>query len=269
MRGVESRMAHLADRLRHRRSEFFDNVRARSERVAEPFRVRWYRFTDSVGVRWEELTGRYRARRERVAEPLRVRWYRFTDSVGVRWEGLTGRYRARRERVTEGLWVGWEGFLDSVGVRWERLADRSRARRERLPGDRAEQFRQSAARRASAILGASLCVVLMVTIAVLIRVRTAPPAPPNAASVKPSLPAVRGIDVPNVRGMPASDARAELEGAGLKFAGARAALGAPGQVLWTQPNIGRSVPPDTPVTIVIGVEAERLGSASPVALARA
>jgi beta-lactam-binding protein with PASTA domain len=40
-------------------------------------------------------------------------------------------------------------------------------------------------------------------------------------------------------------------------------VGLPGQVLWTEPNIGRSVPPDTPVTIVVGVEAERLGSATP------
>jgi hypothetical protein len=229
-------IAHLADRLRHRRSEFFDDVRARRERRGEPFRVRWYRFTDSVADRWGRRTDRYRTRRERRGEPFRGRWYRFTDSVAARWGRRTDRYRTRRER---------------------------------FPGYRAERFRQSVARRSSIVLGASLCVVLIIMITVLIRARVAPPAPPNAASVKPPLAAISGIDVPNVRGMPASEARAELERAGLKFAEPRAAFGPPGQVLWTQPNIGRSVPPDTSVTIVIGVEAERLGSASPVALAQA
>jgi beta-lactam-binding protein with PASTA domain len=87
-----------------------------------------------------------------------------------------------------------------------------------------------------------------------------PPAPPTAASVKASV-ALGGIVVPDVRGLPASDAREELERIGLEFAEPRAALGIPGQVLWTDPSIGRRVPADTPVTVVIGVEAERLGSA--------
>jgi beta-lactam-binding protein with PASTA domain len=57
--------------------------------------------------------------------------------------------------------------------------------------------------------------------------------------------------------MPASDARAQLERAGLKFARAEAAVGTPGQVLWTRPAIGSRVPSDTPVTIVVGVDAGR------------
>ena len=65
------------------------------------------------------------------------------------------------------------------------------------------------------------------------------------------------IDIPDVRGMPASDARAQLERAGLKLAGAEPAVGTPGQVLWTRPAIGRRVPSDTPVTIVVGVDAGR------------
>lgn len=225
-------MANLADRLAHRWGEFLDKRWARRGRRAERFRIRWYRFTDSAGVRWERLTDKLWVRPERRDEPFRVRWYRFTDSVGIRWERLTDRYRARRER---------------------------------LPGHRAERVRQGVAWRSSVLLGASLCVVLMVTMAVLLRAGTSPPVPPNAVSAKPSLAAARGIDIPDVRGMPASDARARLERAGLRFAGARAALGAPGHVLWTQPNVGRSVPSGTPVTIVIGVEAERIGSASPVA----
>jgi beta-lactam-binding protein with PASTA domain len=104
----------------------------------------------------------------------------------------------------------------------------------------------------------------MVTMTVVLlreQTETAPPAPPVAASAEPSV-AMGGVDVPDVRGMPASDARAELEHAGFEFAEPRATLGTPGLVLWTEPSIGRSVPPGTPVTIVIGVEAERLGSTS-------
>jgi len=78
--------------------------------------------------------------------------------------------------------------------------------------------------------------------------RSTPPEPRNAAT---------RIDIPDVRGMPASDARAQLERAGLKFARAEAAVGTPGQVLWTRPAIGSRVPSDTPVTIVVGVDAGR------------
>ena len=81
-----------------------------------------------------------------------------------------------------------------------------------------------------------------------IRERSTPPEPQIAAT---------RIDIPDVRGMPASDARAQLERAGLKFAGAEAAVGTPGQVLWTRPAIGGRVPSDTPVTIVVGVDAGR------------
>jgi len=204
---------------------------------------------------------RFRARRERLTDALWGGWDRSLDAVGARWERLTDKVRARRERLTDALWGGWDRSLDAVGARWERLTDKV-ARREWLPGKRAEPFRRSLGRRSSAILGTSLCVVVMVMMAVvLLRDQRAPPAPPKAPSVEPSV-AVGGVDVPDVRGMPASDARAELEHAGLEFAEPRAALGTPGLVLWTEPGVGRSVPTGTPVTIVIGVEAERLGSAS-------
>jgi hypothetical protein len=88
------------------------------------------------------------------------------------------------------------------------------------------------------------------------RARPTPSEPRNAAFVASSRAATR-IDIPDVRGMPASDARAQLERAGLKFVGAEAAVGTPGQVLWTRPAIGRQVPSDTPVTIVVGVDAGR------------
>ena len=117
-------------------------------------------------------------------------------------------------------------------------------------------------RRSTKILMPALCVVLVlwsVTLVILdIRGRPAPSEPRNAALVKSSRAADRGIEIPDVRGMPASDARAQLERAGLKFAGAQATVGKPGQVLWTLPAIGDWVPADTPVTIAVGVEAERI-----------
>lgn len=106
-----------------------------------------------------------------------------------------------------------------------------------------------------------LCVVLILLTATTgfvldIREGSTPPEPRNAAFVTSPRAATR-IDIPDVRGMPASDARARLERAGLKLAGAEAAVGTPGQVLWTRPAIGRRVPSDTPVTIVVGVDAGR------------
>ena len=108
-----------------------------------------------------------------------------------------------------------------------------------------------------------LCVVFVLSMATAFildsRERAAPPEPRNAAFVTSARAATR-IDIPDVRGMPASDARAQLERAGLKFARAEAAVGTPGQVLWTRPAIGRLVPTDTPVTIVVGVDAWRYGT---------
>jgi hypothetical protein len=263
---VDGWRADLADRLFQRWGEFVDSLSAWRERLAERFSVGRRRFADSVGDRWERLTDRF-------SDSVGDRWERltdrFADSVGVRWERLTDTYRDRRESLAEGFSVGWhrfsesvrvrrerltDRFADSLGVRWGRLIDRYRAWRQSLSGHLAE-------RRRSVALTASLCVVIIscsVTMVVLIHGRTALPASPNAASVKPSRAAATGIEIPDVRGMSASDARAQLERAGLKLAEARAAVGTPGQVLWTQPTIGRSVRADTPVTIVVGVEAARI-----------
>ena len=117
------------------------------------------------------------------------------------------------------------------------------------------------ARRSENTVFCVLCVVLISLTAIAgfildIRERSSPPEPRNAAFVASSRAATR-IHIPDVRGMPASDARAQLERAGLKFAGAEAAVGTPGQVLWTRPAIGRRIPSDTPVTIVVGVDAWR------------
>jgi hypothetical protein len=108
------------------------------------------------------------------------------------------------------------------------------------------------ARRSENTVFFVLCVVLILLMATVFIVDSREPStPPEARS------AVTRIDIPDVRGMPASDARAQLERAGLKFARAEAAVGTPGQVLWTRPAIGHRVPSDTPVTIVVGVDAGR------------
>lgn len=184
-----------------------------------------------------------------------------TDRLTDRWGEFSDRLSARRGRVGERFSVGWYRFTDPLDLRWKRLTDSHLAWRVRLSGRRTEPDHRGGPQRPPIMLVASLCVVLLswsVTMAVVIRGHTAPPAPQAAASVGPSRAAARGIDIPDVRGMPASDARTQLERAGLKFAGARAAVGMPGQVLWTQPTVGRPVPVDTPVTIVVGVEAERI-----------
>lgn len=49
-----------------------------------------------------------------------------------------------------------------------------------------------------------------------------------------------------------------LERSGLRFEWAIAAEGTPGRVLVTLPSIGRSVSSGTPVTLIVGVRAERL-----------
>ena len=203
---------------------------------------------------------RIRIRRERFTDALWGGWDRSLEAVGVRWERLAGTIGDRRERITEALWRGWDRSLGSVGARSRSFTDRFRSRREGGRVYRPERTGQRVGRRSWVIAGTILSVVVMATMAVvLLPDAVAPPVPPTSA--EPS-GAVAGVDVPDVRGMAASDARAELESAGLEFAEPRAALGTPGLVLWTEPNIGRSVPPGTRVRIVIGVEAERLGSTS-------
>jgi hypothetical protein len=203
-----------------------------------------------------------RIRRERLTDALWGGWDRSLDRVGARWGRLTDEVRARRERLTEALWGGWERSLDSVGARWGSFTDRFRSQGETGGVRRAERIGRSVGRRSSTIVGAILCVVVILAMAVvLLGDHLAPAAPPMAAPSEPSV-ALGRVDVPDVRGMPASDARAEIEQAGLEFAEPRAVLGTPGLVLWTEPIMGRRVPPGTPVTIVIGVEAERLAPTS-------
>jgi hypothetical protein len=82
---------------------------------------------------------------------------------------------------------------------------------------------------------------------------------PNAVSPPaPTRDVAPRTDVPDVRGMSAPKARAVLERSGLEFERVTAAEGAPGRVLGTVPSVGRPVAPGTSVTLIVGVEAERL-----------
>jgi beta-lactam-binding protein with PASTA domain len=109
---------------------------------------------------------------------------------------------------------------------------------------------------------ASILVLLMLTVAVTILPHIRAPDPTKARSIAPRLDAPLGVDVPDVRGMSVAEARAVLERAGLKFERATAAVGIPGQVLGTLPNIGRSVASGTQVTLIVGVQAQRMGTSN-------
>lgn len=84
------------------------------------------------------------------------------------------------------------------------------------------------------------------------------PDPSKTYPPAPDIDAAPGMGVPDVRGMSASQARAVLERSGLRFQRAIANEGPPGRVLGTLPSIGRSVSSGTPVTLIVGVEADRL-----------
>lgn len=106
---------------------------------------------------------------------------------------------------------------------------------------------------AMAILSVMVGVVAGIAIASLV-------GPPDTTDVDriPAIDPAPGIDVPDVRGMSAREARALLERAGLRFERSMPAKGTPGRVLRTRPSIGSSVSAGTSVTVIVGVDAERL-----------
>jgi hypothetical protein len=115
--------------------------------------------------------------------------------------------------------------------------------------------------RATTLAAASLLVLLAVAavaVGVAMGSLVGTPDPTKTYSPAPNIDAAPGMDVPDVRGMSALQARAVLERSGLRFEWAIAAEGTPGRVLGTLPSIGRSVSSGTPVTLIVGVGAERL-----------
>lgn len=66
-----------------------------------------------------------------------------------------------------------------------------------------------------------------------------------------------GAVVPDAEGLSAFDARRRLMAAGLSLAEVVPTPGIPGEVVRSVPAAGRHVPPGTPVTLYIGVEANR------------
>jgi hypothetical protein len=186
---------------------------------------------------WGAFTYRNWVRRRRLAE----RVLGPTDQVG---RGGTG---VRRYRFK--YWV------DDLR---ERLADWSWAREERRAGRSAGRSPRGSEPRAPTLAVASLFVVLTVAVGIGIRLVGGTSDPTKTYSPTPTIDAASGMDVPDVRGMSAPEARALLQRAGLRFERAVAAEGTPGRVLWTLPSIGRSVSSGTPVTLIVGVEAERL-----------
>ena len=182
-------------------------------------------------------------------------WGAFSHGYRVRKRRLAERFWARRTRLAEGYWIRRYRFRYRSGGLRERFVDWYWARWGRA---RRWAGRHGSAPRAT-LVAASLFVVLTVAVGVGIRALVATtPDPTETYPPAPIIGAAPALDVPDVRGMSALQARAELERSGLRFLRAIAAEGAPGRVLGTQPSTGRSVPPDTPVAVIVGVESERL-----------
>jgi beta-lactam-binding protein with PASTA domain len=114
--------------------------------------------------------------------------------------------------------------------------------------------------RAPTIAAAGLLTVLAALVGIGLGALGRTSVPNAESSPTPISETVPRLDVPDVRGMSAPLARAVLEGSGLRFERATAAEGTPGRVLGTRPSVGRPVAPGTAVTLIVGVEAERLVS---------
>jgi hypothetical protein len=108
------------------------------------------------------------------------------------------------------------------------------------------------------LAAASLFVVLTVVVGMSIRPSVGTPDLTKTYPPAPIIEAAPAMDVPDVRGMSALQAQAVLENSGLRFERGIPAEGTPGQVLGTLPSIGRSIESGTPVTLIVGVEADRL-----------
>lgn len=214
---------------------------------------RWYRLTDRwverrerVARRWYRLTDRAASRAERS----RFRWYRFTDRwtdrrdrITRRWYRFTDRGTSRAERVR----LGWYRFTD----RWDdRIADRRDADRRSIFGF-----------GAITILAVATGVAALAILAAVVLAND-PERAVNAGRDAAPVPSI-GISVPDVRGDTASDARRALIDAGLTLEGVEAAVGAPGRVIDISPAVGRLVEPETPVILIIGVEADRASAMRP------
>jgi beta-lactam-binding protein with PASTA domain len=112
--------------------------------------------------------------------------------------------------------------------------------------------------RAPTLAAASLLTVLAAAVGIGLGALGGTPDPNAVSSPAPTIEVAPRTEVPDVRGMSAPQARALLERLGLRFARATAAEGTPGRVLGTLPSVGRSVASGTAVTLIVGVEAERL-----------
>ena len=178
----------------------------------------------------------------------------FTYGTRVRRRRLVERFWARRIRSAEGSWVGrhWSGYLR------ERPTDWSRARHERRAARRAGRSPHGSAARAPTLAVASVLVVLVVAAAIAIGPLGGTPDSSDGYSRASLADMTRRMAVPDVRGMSARQARSLLERAGLTFERAIAAEGTPGRVLGTLPSNGHLVSSGTSVTLIVGVEAERL-----------
>jgi hypothetical protein len=181
------------------------------------------------------------------------------DWFWARWDHVVDRVGAARDTLAEWLW----DRSDRVAGAPRRFVNRSRDRATRSSSRRGRRSRTSHALVATGVVGA---LAIAVMLAILPRGRE-----PDRTRVVESRDAdVVDLElrVPDVRGMSALDARTLLERAGLRLERSRPIIGTPGEVVATVPAIGGHVPTGTPITLLVGAEAQRIristSSAQPV-----
>lgn len=185
------------------------------------------------------------------------RWGRLADVASHRWHKMSDRLSWKRRRAAFHVQGSWGRMAD-------RLADHRDARLHRRAYRRAterESWLRVAGRAIVAVGGVAILAFAIVRLVPNVT-NASGSAEEGRVDAQPA-PVIGGILVPDVRGESASDARLALQEAGLVFEGVEAAIGAPGRVLETSPAVGRLVEPDTPVTLIVGVEIERASTSPP------
>jgi hypothetical protein len=181
------------------------------------------------------------------------------------WDGFAYRYRRQRERRAYARWARRRRVSGRLRFAWFRVAHPVRARRsleanggwtEREPfADGAA--RPSFPRRVKVLLWSVSAILSAIIIAALVWIQVMK-ASPGGSLDRPIARVVAGVTVPNVTGMSVSRARQRLDAAGLVFDRALPVRGSPGVVIGISPAGGSQVPAGTLVTLLVGVEPDRL-----------
>jgi hypothetical protein len=175
------------------------------------------------------------------------------------------RMSLRRDRMSN--W--WHGWRDPLSESWAQrrllAAERMSLRRDRMsnwwhgrwdPMVAVVQAWTDGNRRPANVAAVAVIVVLVgITAAMMVH----PRGTQRRARTDARRPVVGAVvPVPPMRGLAAVDVRSVLEDAGLTLLEVRPALGKPGIVLRTQPVAGTNLREDAAVTVIVGVDSQRL-----------